>query len=143
MSEAAWALFEGSYHVEALDHERLGDGDGLKLLCWQVHLPSVELASLTPMDDLLYLSQHSGPIKTLSKGFSNQRPRGRVMSVDSGMDLEEELLPLVGVDALHEHPRWTPFVEFITKHNEGLGASSDASGFSPFGWEILLEEVGE
>ena len=33
MSEAAQALFEGSYHVEALDHERPGDGDGLELLC--------------------------------------------------------------------------------------------------------------
>ena len=65
------------------------------------------------------------------------------MSIDSGMDLEEELLPLVGGDALHEHPRWTPFVEFITKLDEGLGTSSDLSGFSPFGWENLLEEVGE
>ena len=65
------------------------------------------------------------------------------MSVDPYMDLEEDLLPLVDRDALHEHPRWTPFVEFITKHDEGLGASSDPSGFSPFGWENLLEEIGE
>ena len=66
-----------------------------------------------------------------------------MMSVDPSMDLEEELLPLVGGDALHEHPRWTPFVEFVTKHDEGLGASSDSSGFSPFEWEDLFEEVGE
>ena len=66
-----------------------------------------------------------------------------MMSIDSGMDLEEELLPLVGGDALHEHPRWTPFVEFITERDEGLGASSDPSGFSPFGRENLLEEVDE
>ena len=59
------------------------------------------------------------------------------------MDLEKELLRLVGRDALHEHPRWTPFVEFITEHDEGHGASSDPSGFSPFKWENLLEEVGE
>ena len=65
------------------------------------------------------------------------------MSVDFGMDLEEELLPLVGRDALHEHPRWTPFVEFIIERDKGLGASSDPSGLSPFGWENLLEEVGE
>ena len=65
------------------------------------------------------------------------------MSADSDMDLKEELLPLVGGDPLHEHPRWTPFVEFITKRNEGLGASSRPSGFSPFGQENLLEEVGE
>jgi len=56
VSEAAWAPFEGSYPVEAPDHERLGDGDGLELLCQQMSLPSVELASLTPTDDLLYIS---------------------------------------------------------------------------------------
>ena len=77
------------------------------------------------------------------KGFSDQRPWGRVISVDPGMDLEEELLPLVGRDALHEHPRWTLFVEFITEHDEGLGASSDPLGSSPFEWENLLKEVGE
>ena len=65
------------------------------------------------------------------------------MFVDPGMDLEEELLPLIGRDALHEHPRLTPFEEFITEHDKGLGASSDPSSFSPFGWENLLEEVGE
>ena len=59
------------------------------------------------------------------KGFSDQQPWGHVMSVDPGVDLEKELLPLVGRDALHEYPRWTPFVEFITDHDEGLGASSN------------------
>ena len=65
------------------------------------------------------------------------------MSTDSGMDLNEELLALVGRDALHKYSRWTPFVEFVTEHDEGLGASSDPSGFNSFGWENLLEEVGE
>ena len=65
------------------------------------------------------------------------------MSIDLGMDLEEELLPLVGGNALHEYPRWTPFVEFITDRDEGLGTSSDPSGFSLFRQENLLEEVGK
>ena len=65
------------------------------------------------------------------------------MSTDYGMDIEEELFPLVGRDALHEQPRWTSFVEFVTERNEGLGMSSDPSGFRPFGWKNLLEEVGE
>ena len=56
VSEAAQALFEGSYHVEAPDHEWLGDGDGLELLCQQMCLPSVELACFTPVDDLLCIS---------------------------------------------------------------------------------------
>ena len=66
-----------------------------------------------------------------------------MMSVDPGMDLKEELLPLVGRDVLHKQPRCTPFVEFVTERDEGLGASSDPSFFSPFGWVKLLEEVGE
>ena len=65
------------------------------------------------------------------------------MSIDSSMDLEEELLALVDRDALHEYSRWTSFVEFITDRDKCLGASSDSSRFSPFGWENLLEEVGE
>ena len=65
------------------------------------------------------------------------------MSADSGTDLEEELFPLVGRDALHEYSRWTSFVKFITEREERLGASSNPSRFSSFGWENLLEEVGE
>ena len=65
------------------------------------------------------------------------------MPANPSMDLEEELLSLVGGDSLHEYPRWTPFVEFITEHDEGLGTLRDLSSLSPFGWEDLLEEVGE
>ena len=65
------------------------------------------------------------------------------MSADSGMDLEEELFPLVGWDGLHEYPYWISLVEFISDGDERLGASGDPSRFGPFGWENLLEEIGE
>ena len=65
------------------------------------------------------------------------------MSVDSGMDLEEELFPLVSRDVLHEYSRQTSFIKFVTECDVCLGASSDSSRFSPFGWENLLKEVGE
>ena len=61
------------------------------------------------------------------------------MFVDLGVDLKEELLSLVGRDALHEHPQWTSFVEFVIERDKGLGASSDPSGFSPFGRKNLLK----
>ena len=132
MSEAAWAIFEGSHHVEAPNREWPGGGDGLQLLRWQVSLPSVELASFTPTDNLLCVSKCSGPVETLAKGFLDQQPWGHVMSVDSSVDLEEELFPLVGRDTLHEYSRWTSFVKFVTDGEEHLGASSDPSCFSLF-----------
>ena len=64
------------------------------------------------------------------------------MSADPSMDLKE-LLPLAGRDAFHEYPRRTLIVKFVTECNECLDASSDPSCFGPFGWENLLEEVGE
>ena len=67
MSEAVWALFEGTHHVKAPDREWLGDGDGLELLFWQMGLLSIELASFAPADNLLYISQRSGLVKTLAK----------------------------------------------------------------------------
>ena len=39
----------------------------------------------------------------MAKDFFDLRPRGHVMSIDSGMELKEELFPLVGRDALHEY----------------------------------------
>jgi len=59
------------------------------------------------------------------------------------MDLEEELFPLVGRDALHEYSRWTSLIKFVTEGDERLGALSNSSCFSPFRWENLLVEVGE
>ena len=52
------------------------------------------------------------------------------MSVDSDMDLKEELFPLVGRDALHEYSRWTSLVKFVTDGDERLDTSSDSSRFS-------------
>ena len=66
-----------------------------------------------------------------------------MVSAHFDMDLKEELLALVGRDALHEYSQRTLFVEFVTDCDECLGTSSDPSRFSPFGWENLLEEVGE
>ena len=65
------------------------------------------------------------------------------MSIDSDIDFEEKLFPLVSRDALHEHSRWSSLVKFVTNGDEHLGTSSDLSRFSPFRWENLLEEVGE
>ena len=106
-------------------------------------LLSIEPTSFTPTDNLLYISQRGGLVKTLVEGFSDQRPQGHVVSTDFSMDFEEKLFPLVGRDALHEYSQWTSLVKFVTNSNERLSVSSDSLCFSPFWWENLLEEVGE
>ena len=106
-------------------------------------LSSIELASFRPVDNLLCISQCSELVKTLAKGFPDQRPQGHVMSADSSVDLKEELFPLIGRDALHEYSRRTSFVKCITDGDECLGASSDLSYFSLFWWEDFFEDVGE
>ena len=65
------------------------------------------------------------------------------MSVDSGMDREEESLALDGRDTLHEYSRRTSFVKFVTDGDECLGALSDSSCFNLFWWEDFFEDVGE
>ena len=64
------------------------------------------------------------------------------MSVDFGVDLEEELFPLVGRDTLYEYSRQTSFVKFITDGDERLGALSDSSCFRLFWWEDFFKDVG-
>ena len=95
------------------------------------------------MNNLLYISQRSGPVKTLAKGFLDQRPWGHMMSIDSGMDFEEKLFSFVGWDALHEYSQRASLVKFVTNGGEHLDALSDSLCFSPFWWENLLKEVGK
>ena len=65
------------------------------------------------------------------------------MFIDSSMDFEEKLFPLVDRDVPHEYSRRASLVKFITKGDKRLDASSNLSCFCPFWWENLLEEVGE
>ena len=70
--------------------------------------------------------------KNLSERLSQPVTLGLRDVRSSGMDLEEELLPLVGRDALHEYSRRTSVVKFITDGDEHLDAPSDSSCFGPF-----------
>jgi hypothetical protein len=114
VSETTTSPLERPDHVKAPDHERPSEGDGLKCLHWQVGLLSVELTPFTRADDLLHVVQFGGPVKALAKGLSNQRPSGLVVPADASMDLQKEVLALLGEDAFHEHsyPRRAMFVKF-------------------------------
>jgi hypothetical protein len=69
--EAARGLLERPDHVETPDRERPGEGDGLKRMCWQVGLPSVELAPLACTDNFLCVAQRRWPVETLAKGLAD------------------------------------------------------------------------
>jgi hypothetical protein len=87
MREAPWRLSERLYHVDMPHSERPCDGDGLKLLRWEVSLSSVELAPLTMAQDVLGVHHCCGLIECLSESFSDKCPWTIVMPTRVSMDL--------------------------------------------------------
>jgi hypothetical protein len=143
MSETTRGLLERLDHVETRDRERLGEGDGLKRLHYQVGLPSIELTPLARADSFLRVVQCCRLVETLAKSFADQRPRGRVVPTDASVDLQEEFLSLLGRDAFHEHSylQRAVFVKFPVDGNKHLGASSNPLCLGSISWEDRVEEV--
>ena len=100
MREASGRPLEGPYQVEPLDREWRHDGDRLERLGQQVSLPSIVLASFVGAYDLLGVAHHGWPVETLSECVSNQSPRCGVMFVDPSIDVFQQVLPLLGGDAM-------------------------------------------
>jgi hypothetical protein len=85
--EAPGCLPQRSDHVEPPHGERPGEGDGLERLCWEVCLPSVELATLADSHDVLGISDRSGPVKTLSKHAADDDSGGRMVAACPRVDV--------------------------------------------------------
>jgi hypothetical protein len=110
-----------------------------------VGLPSIELTPLARAVNLLRISQCYRLVETLAEGLVDQRPRGRMVSTDASMDLQEELLALIGRDALHQHShhRWAALEKLTVDGEVRLGASGNPSCLGLVSWEDLIKEVGQ
>jgi hypothetical protein len=72
VGEAPGRLSEWTHHVQVPDGEKPRDGDCLECLRREMSLSSVELAPFTAPHDVLRVSDHHGPVESLSKSFSDK-----------------------------------------------------------------------
>jgi hypothetical protein len=86
MCEAPERLSERPHHVEVPHSKRPCDGYGLKCLCWEVSLSSVELVSLAAPHNVLGVRHCRGSVEILSESFSDKSPQTGVMSACAGVD---------------------------------------------------------
>jgi hypothetical protein len=87
VSEAIGCLSEWPHHVEVPHSERPCDGDRLKCLCREMSLPSVELAPLATMHDVLGVHHRSGPVESLSESLLDKCSWSYMVTARAGMDL--------------------------------------------------------
>jgi hypothetical protein len=87
VSEAPGRLSERPHHVEVPDGKRPRDGDGLKSLCREVSLSSIELAPLQAPDDVLGVCDCCGSVETLSESLSDMCSQTGVVTAGDGMYL--------------------------------------------------------
>jgi hypothetical protein len=71
----------------ALTSERLGEGGGLERLCWEVRLPSVELATLIASHNVLGVSDRCGPVEALPERASDDCSGGRMVVAGPRVDV--------------------------------------------------------
>ena len=72
ITETTWRWFGRPDHVQSLACEGLGSWDGLQFLCRYVYLLSEELTSFTAPDEVFYVGDGRGPVKTGSESFADQ-----------------------------------------------------------------------
>src|SRR6185503_10607231 len=70
------------------------DGDGLQSVGREVHLLSVELATLEGPHDVGSVGDRGGPVKALLKRVTHEGARRGVVTANASMDVTNQLLAL-------------------------------------------------
>jgi hypothetical protein len=73
-----------------------------------------ELAALTVLNQLFSVSYRRRPVKPYSERLSDQRPRGCLIAIGSGMYVLEQLYAIVLGDTLHQYFHTCIFVHEST-----------------------------
>jgi hypothetical protein len=92
-----------------------------------VGLTSVVLAPFASAHYLLCVGHYGGPVESLTKGAPHEVSRGGMVSVDSSMDVLQELPTLLDRDALLLHPYISLLVEVFVNEDKVLGSSMEPS----------------
>ena len=95
MVDASESLLEFLDLVEALDHERLGDGDRLECLGGQVTLLGIVLIALAHLDDVPSIGEGGRLVEAMPEGLSHEGSWRHVVPTDAVVDVEEQLPPIL------------------------------------------------
>ena len=87
--EPPGCLLELPDHVEAPNHEWLGDGNSLEGLGQQLTLLGIVLAPLARLDEVLSVDEGSRPVEAMFKSLPHEGAWPRVVGVDATVDVEE------------------------------------------------------
>ena len=123
--ETCWRRLERPDHVQSLACERPGNWDGLQFLCRYVYLLGEKLASFTASNEVFYIGDGCGPVKTDSKSFADQVSRGRVIAIGTRMNFMKQLHSFVLRDALLQYPFLGTLPHQVTVHQHIVLASVD------------------
>jgi hypothetical protein len=109
------------------------------MLRWEMSLSGVELAPFTAPHDVLRVSDHCGPVETLSNSFPDKCSRTGVVTTGAGMYFLQQLTALILVDAPHEYAGSPALVEFAVDEDESFCSAGVVSGFRLVGGELPLD----
>ena len=88
-------------------------------------LPDVELATLAGPHDIGGVGDCGGPVEALPKYIAREGARRGMVTVDSSVDVPDQLFALGDGDATLQNTRGAALVQFIVDQNKGLGLPGD------------------
>ena len=87
--KTTWRRLERPDHVESLACKRPRSWDDLQFLRRHMYLLSEKLTSFTTLDEVFYVGDGRGPIKTNSKSFADQVSRGHVIATGTRVNFKK------------------------------------------------------
>jgi len=125
MCHAASSCLEGPHHVQPPDRKGPREGDGLEGSGRQVALRAEALAAFALVDQFLGRLQSGRPVETVTECLGHQGPGGGVMPALALMDVEEDFVPFLRLDAALENAGGAAMNQLVVDDAVGRGSALD------------------
>ena len=101
-----------------------------------------EFASDTTLDKVMCIRSGRRPVKTCMEGLANKGPRCGMVPAETGMNLSQELLPLLLGDTSLKDSGSAFLIELSIMNLVGLRTLDNAAGLILILGKLLLIKVG-